>query len=53
MAVGLVIYLVIILLPILRLLAFWLFCATRLRLRRRKRRLFELRRAPPLHQLQA
>ncbi len=44
--------LVIILIPFLGLLAFWLFGATRLRLRRRKRRLVESRLAPALHQLQ-
>lgn len=45
--------LVIILVPFLGLLAFWLFGTTRLRLRRRKRRLAESRLAPALQQLQA
>jgi cardiolipin synthase len=42
----------IVLIPFLGLLAFWVFGATRLRLRRRKRRRIEARLAPELHQLQ-
>ena len=45
--------LVIVLIPFLGLLAFWVFGATRLRLRRRKRRRIEARLAPALHKLQA
>jgi cardiolipin synthase len=44
--------LVIVLLPFLGLLAFWVFGTTRLRLRRRKRRRIEARLAPALHKLQ-
>jgi cardiolipin synthase len=44
--------LVIVLVPFLGLLAFWLFGTTRLRLRRRKRRRVEARLAPALHKLQ-
>lgn len=45
--------LVIVLLPFLGLLAFWVFGTTRLHLRRRKRRRIEARLAPALHKLQA
>jgi cardiolipin synthase len=44
--------LVIVLIPFLGLLAFWVFGTTRLRLRRRKRRRIEARLAPALHKLQ-
>ncbi|MEA2078782.1 MAG: PLDc N-terminal domain-containing protein, partial [Pseudomonadota bacterium] len=45
--------LVIVLIPFLGLLAFWVFGTTRLHLRRRKRRRIEARLAPALHKLQA
>ncbi len=45
--------LVIVLVPFVGLLAFWVFGTTRLRLRRRKRRRIEARLAPALHKLQA
>jgi cardiolipin synthase len=45
--------LVIELIPFLGLLAFWVFGASRLHLRRRKRRRIEARVAPALHELQA
>ena len=45
--------LVIVLIPFLGLLAFWVFGTTRLHLRRRKRRRIEAGLAPALHRLQA
>jgi cardiolipin synthase len=45
--------LVIVLIPFLGLLTFWVFGTTRLHLRRRKRRRIEARLAPALHKLQA
>jgi cardiolipin synthase len=44
---------VIVLVPFLGLLAFWVFGSTRLRLRRSKRRRIEAQLAPALHKLQA